>query len=128
MRAIHAVLPQLRLRDGNGSLQQRESRPGAGPRLLRQQCVEDGDCGHCLYDGHGAGHDAGVVTALCLEDAFLGVVAGGGLRLADCGGGFEADVEVDVGAVGDAALDAAGVVGFCEEAGTVGWGGGGGGG
>lgn len=56
------------------------------------------------------------MSALSLEDAACEVVRGGGLGLADCGGGFEGDAEVDRGAVGNAALDTAGVVGSCCEA------------
>ena len=47
------------------------------------------------------------------------VVPGCELGLADGGGRFEADGEEDVGAVGDAALDAARVVGFGGQAGFV---------
>lgn len=56
------------------------------------------------------------MPALSLEDAVGEVVRGGGLGLADCGRRFEGDAEVDGGAIGDAALDTAGVVGGCCEA------------
>lgn len=46
------------------------------------------------------------------------VVGGGGLLLADGGRGLEADAEVDGGAVGDAALDAAAVVRLGGELGA----------
>jgi len=57
------------------------------------------------------------VAALGLEHAGRAVVGGRGLRLADGGRRLEGDGEEDVGAVGDAALDAAGVVGGGGERG-----------
>lgn len=51
------------------------------------------------------------MAALGLEDTTLEVVRGGGLGLADSRGRLEGNAEVDIGAVGDTALHAAGVVG-----------------
>ena len=74
---------------------------------------------HGLDDGHRPGHDARIVSALGGQDTLPGgVVPGGGLVLGDGRGGFEGDAEEDGHAVGDAALDAAGVVGACLEPGA----------
>lgn len=56
------------------------------------------------------------MAALGLEDALLEAVRGGGLSLADGGGGLEGNAEIDGSAVGDPALDAAGVVGLGGQA------------
>lgn len=86
---------------------------------LRHEGIHDHQRRHGLDDGDGAGHDARVVAALGGQDALvLAVVGGGGLRLTNGGGGLEGDAEVDGGAVGDAALDAARVVGLGGELGA----------
>ncbi|KAJ0158688.1 hypothetical protein CTA2_11079 [Colletotrichum tanaceti] len=95
------------------SLDRRQQALGHLSRVLRHERVQQHDGGHGLDDGDGAGHDARVVTALGGQDALLGTVVGGRrLVPADGGGRLEGNAEVDGRAVGDAALDAARVVGL----------------
>lgn len=97
----------------------RAQSPAQLPGVLGHDGISNGQGSHSLDDGDGAGHDAGVVAALGRERALAGgVVAGGGLVLGDGGGGLEGDAEEDGHAVGDAALDAAGVVGAGLELGA----------
>jgi len=56
------------------------------------------------------------MTALGLQGTLFKAVGGGGLGLADSGRRLEGDTEVDRGAVGDTALDTAGVIGLGGEA------------
>lgn len=100
------------------SLQGRQQALGHTPRLLREHHVHHHQRGHGLNDGHRPRHHTGVVPPLGGQDAVAGaVVHGRGLLLADGGGGLEADAEVDGGAVGDAALDAAAEVGLGRQPG-----------
>lgn len=55
------------------------------------------------------------MAALGLENTLLQTVSGGVLGLTNRRRGLEGDAEVDGGAVGDAALDTAGVVGLGDE-------------
>jgi len=77
--------------------------------------VDDDQCGHGLDDGNGPGDDAGIVPPTGSEDSGGSVVLGGFLGLGDGGRGFEADPEVDVLSVGDAALDTPAPVCFGGE-------------
>lgn len=101
---------------GQGLGQRGQERLGALAGVLSHQGVHDDQRGHGLDNGDGAGSDAGVVTALGFEDTLAEVVGGGVLGLADGGRGLEGNAEVDVGAVGDTALDTTGVVGLGGEA------------
>ena len=74
-------------------------------RVLDEKLVNDDQCGHGLDDGDGTRDDAGIVPSTGGEDSRGSVVLCGILWLGDGGWGFEADPEVDVLAVGDAALD-----------------------
>lgn len=99
---------------GHPQRRQQAHRHGAG--VLRQHGVHQHERRHALDDGHGAGHDAGVVAALGGQHALArAVVRGRCLRLADGRGRLEAHAEVDGRAVGDAALDAAAEVGLGGE-------------
>lgn len=66
---------------------------------------------HRLDDGHGTGDDTGVVAATSSKGARCTVVLGGVLWEGYGCGGLEADPEVDVLAIGDAALDATALIG-----------------
>ena len=84
-------------------------------RVLDEKLVDDDQCSHGLDDGDGTGDDARVVPSAGGEDSGGSVVLGGFLRLGDGGWGFEADPEVDVLSVGDAALDTPTPVRVCGE-------------
>lgn len=118
------------LGNGNGLRQDGEQTPRVLPRVLGQDGIHDDQRGHGLDNGDGAGDNARVVASLGLEHTLALVVGHCVLGLADGGGGLETDGKVDWCAVGDAALDAAGVVGLCGQtrAGDVGGGAGGDGG
>ena len=74
-------------------------------RVLDEELVDDDQCGHGLDDGDGAGDNARVMSSASSEDSRGSVVLSGLLRLRDGCWGFEADPEVDVLSIGDAALD-----------------------
>ncbi len=76
----------------------------------------EGEGGHGVDDGDGAGEDTGVVAAAGVEGCWGVLVGDGGYILEEGGDGFEAYAEGDGHAVGDAALDAAGVVGLAGGA------------
>lgn len=85
--------------------------------MLGHDGIGNGQGSHGLNNRYGSGHDARVVTALGSEHALArGIVEGSGLVLANGRGGLEGNAEEDGHAVGDAALDAAGVVGLGDEA------------
>ena len=78
--------------------------------MLRHQQIHHHERSHRLHDGHRPRHDAGIMSSLGFQHPGLEVVAGGVLRSRDRRGRFERDAEVDVAAVGDAALDAATII------------------
>lgn len=87
--------------------------------VLGHDSIGNDQRGHALNNRHGTGHDTGIVAALGGQDTLArGIVAGGGLVLADGGRGLEGDPEEDGHAVGDATLDAARVVGLGLQAGA----------
>jgi len=59
--------------------------------VKRGDSLHENDSGHGLYDGHGTGQDAGVVTTLGGEDSLRPVVLDGALLLCDRRGGLEPD-------------------------------------
>lgn len=82
------------------------------PGLLCKEGIHHDQRCHRLDDWYGSGHDARVVPTLGFQQSFLEIIGCGGLRLADGCRRLESDPEEDIRPVGDAALDAAGVVGF----------------
>ena len=79
---------------------------------MAEEVVAEDEVGHGFYDGDGTGEDAGVVTATAFEFGVFFVFGDGGLGRHDGGGGLEGDAEEDGFAIGDTALNSAGVVGF----------------
>lgn len=88
----------------------REAEAGA-LSVVEHEVVEEDEGGHGFDDRDGSRKYAGVMTAGGLDGGGVAVGVYSLLLLGDGGGGFECDAEVDFHAVGDAALDAAGVVG-----------------
>lgn len=56
------------------------------------------------------------MAALGFQCALAQVISGSLLRMADCSGWLERNAKVDGGSVGNATLDTAGVVCFCDKA------------
>ncbi|KAH0388992.1 chorismate synthase, partial [Aureobasidium melanogenum] len=83
--------------------------------LHRDDGVHDDESSHGLDNGNGTGNDTGVVTTLGLENTLGFVVGSGGLRLANSSSWLEANSEVNVGTVGNTALDTTRVVGLCGK-------------
>ncbi len=73
--------------------------------------VGEGEGDHGFDHWDSAGEDAGVVTALAFEGRVFVVGGDSVLLWEDCRDGFEGNAEGDGHAVGDAPLDASGVVG-----------------
>mmetsp|Transcript_24811 Transcript_24811/g.59011 ORF Transcript_24811/g.59011 Transcript_24811/m.59011 type:complete len:417 (+) Transcript_24811:107-1357(+) len=108
-RAVHGGVAEV-LGDFLGEF---DSRGDA--RLLHEARVRQHQRRHGLDDGDGAGHDAGVVATLRRKRRRLPCEVGGGLSLADGGGGLERQPQHDRHPVADSALDAARVVGLRDH-------------
>lgn len=74
--------------------------------------VEDGDGGHGADDGDGAGDDAGIVASAGLYHHGVPLAVDAGHLAHQCRHGLEGHAEVDGAAIGDTALDAAGMIGY----------------
>lgn len=115
LRLLLPLRPLIRLPrpiNANHVLQRRQKAPRRRPRSLRQHRIHNHQRRHRLHDRHRARHNARVVPPLCLQHARRLIVHCRRLRLPDRGRGLERHCEVDVRAVGDAALDTARVVGL----------------
>ena len=81
------------------------------PAPLAEEVVGQNEGGHGFDDGHSPGQHASVMAATAEQFGILAVGGDGLLRAHDGGGGLKGDAEEDIFAVGDAALDTAGMVG-----------------
>lgn len=75
--------------------------------------IGEGEGDHGFDHGDGAGQDTRVVAAFAFEGRIFVLGGDGVLFREDGGNGLEGHAESDGHAVGDTALDAAGVVGGC---------------
>lgn len=86
--------------------------------MLSHEGISNSQSSHGLDDRNRARSNIRVVTTLGRQDALArGVVASSRLVLGNCGGRLERNAEEDGHAVGDAALDTAGVVRLSLQAG-----------
>lgn len=96
----------------NSRRQRREQVLSGLTGVLSHEGIHNDKGGHSLNNGDSAGHDARIVTTLSLKDTLLESVSSSVLSLTNSSGRLESDAEVNVGAVGDTALNTTGVVGL----------------
>lgn len=87
-----------------------QSRGEGVPHLLDQDRIHNHQSRHGLNNRNSSWYNTRVVSALCRQDTSLAVIFASVLGMADSSRGLESDLEIDILAVTDTALDTAGIV------------------